>query len=167
MAENNPNNDDNNYSINGINIRRVPRLPYPALIEISQLSRSRINPNVYNPRENRRHYRMNSYAKFYCIDCNNEWSSNKVTVELWWAKGKWEFDVRMYGQQCKHCNGEFLRPQLTNLRKIKNICVRILTNTYFNRGRHVNINENTNRQFNDGHDEERCMKCIMIGRPCW
>ena len=159
-------NGNNNNYINGINIINVPRLPYRALNEISYQTGSRINPRVYNPRENRRHYGMNSYALFNCNRCGNKWSSNKVTVELWWDKGKWEFDVRMYGQKCKSCDGQFLIPHIVDLQTIKDKCVKVLTTTG-NNGESINTNKNTNRNFNDSHDQKRCQKCVMIGHPCW
>ena len=159
-------NGNNNNYINGINIINVPRLPYRALNEISYQTGSRINPRVYNPRENRRHYGMNSYALFNCNRCGNKWSSNKVTVELWWDKGKWEFDVRMYGQKCKSCDGQFLIPHIVDLQTIKDKCVKVLT-TNDNNGERINTNKNTNRNFNDSHDQKRCQKCIMIGHACW
>jgi len=168
MDDENGHNNDNNY-INGINILSVPRLRYDALVEISQLSGSRINARAYNPHLRTNHYKMNSHAKFKCFHCNNKWSSNKVTVELWWIKKKWEFDVRMYGQRCKRCNRHFMIPRISrpNLRRIINICVRKLTTRYNFNGGQENTNENTNTEFNDSHDQTRCMKCIMIGRPCW
>ena len=159
-------NGNNNNYINGINIRNVPRLPYRALNEISYHTGSRINPRVYNPHENRRNYRMNSYALFDCNSCGNNWSSNKVTVELWWDKGKWEFDVRMYGQKCKRCDGQFMIPHIVDLQTIKDKCVNILT-TNVNNSERINTNYNTNTNFNDSHDQKRCQKCIMIGNPCW
>ena len=158
-------NNNNNY-INGINIQTVPRLPYGALNEISYQTGSRINPRVYNPNENRRHYKINSYAIFNCNRCQNKWSSNKVTVELWWDKGKWEFDVRMYGQKCKSCNGQFMIPHIVDLQTIIDKCVRVLT-TNVNTSERINTNYNTNTNFNDSHDQKRCQKCIMIGHACW
>ena len=158
-------NNNNNY-INGINIQTVPRLPYGALNEISYQTGSRINPRVYNPNENRRHYKINSYAIFNCNRCQNKWSSNKVTVELWWDKGKWEFDVRMYGQKCKSCNGQFMIPHIVDLQTIIDKCVTVLT-TNVNTSERINTNYNTNTNFNDSHDQKRCQKCIMIGHACW
>ena len=160
------NGNNNNYYINGINIKTVPRLPHRALNEISYQTGSRINPRVYNPSENRRHYKINSYALFDCNRCGNKWSSNKVTVELWWDKGKWEFDVRMYGQKCKSCNGQFMTPHIVDLQTIKDKCVKVLTTNVNNSGR-INTNYNTNKNFNDSHDQKRCQKCIMIGHACW
>ncbi len=86
-------------------------------------------------------------------------------VELW----KKEFDVRMYGQMCKFCNRQFLSPRLSNytIRIIIDICVRILKNKYYNGNGKTNTNENTNREFNNSHDQSRCQKCVKLGHPCW
>ena len=159
--------------MNGNN--EIARLPNYALMEIRRRTRKNINPNVFDPNERGRHYRMNCYAIFNCNNyrnnkrCGNQWSSNKVTVELWWSYGKKEFDVRMYGQRCKFCNRQFLSPSLSyyTIRKIIRICVRILLNNYYNVNGNTNTNENTNREFNNSHDQRRCQKCIILGHPCW
>jgi len=146
----------------------VARFPYYALSEISRRTRKRINPRVFNPNDRGRHYIMNCHAIFNCR-CGNEWSSNKVTCELWWSYGKKEFDVRMYGQRCKYCNGQFMRPRLSTytIRTIIEICVRILRNIHGNGNGRTNTNENTNRRFNNAHEQRRCQKCIILGHPCW
>ena len=159
--------------MNGIN--EIARLPYYALMEIRRRTGKNINPRVFAPKEKGRHYRMNCYAIFNWNNyrnnykCGNEWSSNKVTVELWWSYGKKEFDVRMYGQRCKYCNRQFLSPSLSyyTIRKIIRICVRILLNNYYNVNGKTNTNENTKREFNNSHDQSRCQKCIILGHPCW
>mgnify|MGYP002626611712 CR=1 FL=1 len=143
----------------------VARLPYRFLYKISRRARSNINPAVYDPNENSRHFIINCHASFNCHICSNSWTSNRITVELWWKRGKNQFDVRMYGQQCKRCNGEFIAPYLNGVDNIIDTCVDVLTNRYM--GRRVNNNKNTNTQFNSSHDERRCQKCRMIGRPCW
>ena len=68
---------------------RVARLPNFALIEISRKSRKKINPRVFNRGS---HYRINCHARFNCnhYRCGNEWTSKKVTVELWWNYRKKE-----------------------------------------------------------------------------
>ncbi len=68
----------------------IARLPYFALSKIKRRTRKNINPRVFDPEEERRHYTMNCHAIFNCNNyrCGNEWSSNKVTVELWWSYGK-------------------------------------------------------------------------------
>ena len=87
-------NGNNNNYINGINIINVPRLPYRALNEISYQTGSRINPRVYNPRENRRHYGMNSYALFNCNRCGREDRSSffhetKCSCGGWYIRQFW------------------------------------------------------------------------------
>ena len=143
----------------------VARLPYKFLRIISRRARSSINPAVQDPNKNSRHFKINCHASFDCYTCSNFWTSNRITVELWWKRGKKQFDVRMYGQQCKRCNGEFIAPHLNGVDNIIDTCVEVLTNRY--RGRGINNNKNTNTQFNSSHDERRCQKCRMIGHPCW
>ncbi len=161
----------NNYNYNyynsdyGDRFPEVARLPYKYLKIISWRARSRINPAVYDPNENSRHFKINCHASFNCNRCSNYWTSNRITVELWWKRGKKQFDVRMYGQQCKRCNREFIAPYINNVDYIMKICVAVLTDNY--RGRGTNANKNTNTQFNSSHDEQRCQKCRMIGHPCW
>jgi hypothetical protein len=167
----NYNNYNNYYNYNyynsdyGDRFPEVARLPYKFLRIISRRARSSINPAVYEPNENSRHFKINCHASFDCYTCSNFWTSNRITVELWWKRGKKQFDVRMYGQQCKRCNGEFIAPYLNGVDNIIDTCVEVLTNRY--RGRGINNNKNTNTQFNSSHDERRCQKCRMIGHPCW
>jgi len=143
----------------------VARLPYGILDIISRETGCYINPAVYNPKEKKRHYKINCHASFNCSACNKEWTSNRITVELWWKNGKKEFDVRMYGQQCKKCNGEFMIPYISSFQNIIIICVEVLTTN--SKGKGANINKNTNTEFNSSHDEKRCQKCKMVGHPCW
>ena len=156
-----------NYSNNGYDpFPEIARLSYGFLNIISRSTRRRINPGVFDPDEKRRHFKINCHASFECHRCGNNWTSNQVTVELWWKKGKSEFDVRMYGQQCKRCNGEFIRPYISGVEEVIEICVDVLTNNYFE-GREYNANKNKNTEFNSSHDQKRCQKCQIIHRPCW
>ena len=143
----------------------IPRLPYRFLIKISRKARSTINPGVFDPNEKKRHFKINCHASFKCYKCRKIWTSNQVTVELWWKNGKKQFDVRMYGQQCKRCNGEFITPYISGVEYVIDICVRVLTNN--NRDREMNANKNTNTEFNSSHDQQRCQKCQIVHHPCW
>ena len=144
----------------------IARLSYGYLNTIRRRSRRSIDPGVFDPYEKRRHFKINCYASFNCYKCRNFWTSNQVTVELWWNNGKKQFDVRMYGQQCKRCNREFIRPYISGVENVIEICVKVLTNTY-NRSKELNANKNTNTQFNSSHDQKRCQKCQIIHGPCW
>ena len=143
----------------------VARLPYGILDIISRNTGSNINPAVYDPKEKTRHYKINCYASFNCNTCNKEWTSNRITVELWWKNRKKQFDVRMYGQQCKKCNGDFMIPYISSFANIIKVCIEVLTTN--SKGKGTNTNKNTNTEFNSSHDEQRCQKCRMIGGPCW
>ena len=156
------NRNKNDY---GDRFPEVARLPYKYLNIISRNSGSRINASAYSPNEKLRHYIINCHASFNCDTCKKVWTSNRITVELWWKKGKKQFDVRMYGQQCKRCNGKYLIPYISGVENVIEICVNVLT--YNKRGKGTNINENANSQLNSSHDEQRCQKCKMIGHPCW
>ena len=143
----------------------VARLPYKYLNIISRNSGSRINASAYDPNKNSRNYKINCHASFNCDTCKKTWTSNRITVELWWKKGKKQFDVRIYGQQCKKCNGKYIVPYISGVENIIEICVNVLI--YNERSRGTNTNKNTNIQFNSSHDQKRCQKCKMIGHPCW
>ena len=161
----------NNYYNNYYNYYdpypEVARLSYGLLIKISRRARKSINPYVFDPNEKRRHFKINCHASFECIKCGHNWTSNQVTVELWWKYGKKQFDVRMYGQQCKVCNNrEYNKPYISGVENVIDICVNVLTNRY-HRGKEMNANKNTNTQFNSSHDQERCQKCQIIHHPCW
>ena len=145
----------------------IARLPYSSLYKISRSSGSYINPGVFKPDEKRRHFKINCHASFNCYTCGKFWTSNQVTVELWWSSGKKQFDVRMYGQQCKRCNGEFMKPYINGIENVIRICLDILTKNNNNRRRETNANKNTNTEFNSSHDQQRCQKCKIINRPCW
>ena len=168
----NYNNYNNYYNYKHYNYNHVDpfpeiaRLSYELLNRISRSSGSRINPGVFDPNEKRRHFIINCHASFKCYRCGKVWTSNQVTVELWWKNRKKQFDVRMYGQQCKKCNREFIRPLISGVDKVIEICIKILTGSYDNR-RAFNANKNTNTQFNSSHDQKRCQKCQIIHRPCW
>ena len=154
-----------NYNY-GDHFPEIARLPYRFLNIISRRTGSHINPAVFDPNEKKRHFKINSHARFNCYNCGNNWTSNQVTVELWWKNGKRQFDVRMYGQKCKKCNGQFIRPYISAVENVIEIGVRILKG--YNYGhKEVNANRNTNTQFNSSHDQKRCQKCQMIHRPCW
>ena len=163
-------NNYNNYNYYNYDNRdrfpEIARLPYRYLISIREKSGKYINPGVFDPNENKRHYKMNCHASFKCSTCGKFWTSNQVTVELWWNNGKRQFDVRMYGQQCKRCNGVFMIPYIDGIENIVDICVTVLT-TDTSRGRGMNVNKNTNTEFNSSHDQQRCQKCQLIHRPCW
>ena len=134
----------------------VARLPKKILYIIKRNTGSIINPEIYNPNERTRHYIMNCHAHFECKNCSHKWTSNLTTVELWWEDVKRQFDVRMYGQQCKLCNGEFVRPFIPSFYKIIDICVKVLNNKKV--GKRSNINQNSNSRLNSPHDEKRCQK---------
>ena len=144
----------------------VARLPYKFSNIISRRSGSHINPGVYDANEKKRHFIINCHASFNCYICSNFWTSNLITVELWWKNRKKQFDVRMYGQQCKKCNGEFMRPYISGVENVIKMCVKVLLNKNI-KGRKANNNQNKNTQFNSSHDQQRCQKCTMIGGPCW
>ena len=160
------NNYNNNYYNYNDYFPEVARLSYGFLNQISRRTGRYINPAVFDPNEKRRHFRINCHAKFTCYNCGNIWTSNQVTVELWWSNGKRQFDVRIYGQQCKKCNGPYIRPFIHDVENITRICIDILTNKN-KRNKEANINRNTNTEFNSSHDQRRCQKCQIIGRPCW
>ena len=163
----NKNNNYNNYNHDYRDrFPEIARLSYGYLDTISRRSKRSINPGVFNPYEKIRHFKINCYASFNCYKCGNFWTSNQVTVELWWNKGKKEFDVRIYGQQCKRCNREFIRPYISGIENIIEKCVEILTHSY-NISKEFNANKNTNTQFNSSHDQKRCQKCQIINGPCW
>jgi hypothetical protein len=140
----------------------VARLPYRYLVYIRNRTHKRINPAVYDPYSEKRFYKINCHAKFYCYYCGNEWTSNKVSIELWWNTNRTEFDVRMYGQKCKYCNSNFMRPYIINndIYHILNIFIRVLTS--YNYGTRNNINRNINK-VNSSHKRDKCQKCIMFG----
>ena len=144
----------------------VARLPYKYLIYISNMSHKRINPGVYDPQNRHGFFKINSYANFYCSNCFNEWTSNIVTIELWWNKGKKEFDVRMYGQKCKHCVRDFKKPNyIYNIYTIADRFIEVLTTNYYIRN---NINFNyTLHEVNSSHEIENCQKCEMLGHACY
>ena len=144
---------------------KVARLPNKYLRIISQESGSYINPGVYDPNKGNGFSKINCHASFDCHRCGNMWTSNKVTVELWWKNGKRIFDVRMYGQKCKRCNGDYIRPFISGIEDVVNKCIKILISP--SKKREMNANKNTNRNFNNSHDQQRCQKCQMIGGPCW
>ena len=144
---------------------QVSRFPYKLLIYISNQTNKRINPGVYKPKRKKRFFIINCYAKFYC-SCLKEWTSNLVTVELWWNKRKTEFDVRMYGQKCKDCNSYYLRPQIiSDMNEICDKFIEVLT-TINNYGIKKNYNSNSNKS-NSSHEKEKCQKCEMFGHPCY
>ena len=95
-----------------------------------------------------------------------KWTSNQVTAELWWKDGKRKFDVRIYGQQCKRCNGQFIKPYISSVENVIEMCVKVLVSNNVRR-KEMNANKNTNTEFNSSHDQRRCQKCQMIHRPCW
>jgi hypothetical protein len=144
----------------------VPRLSYKFLNIIRRRTRSYINPAVFDPYEKRRHFKINCHARFECYGCGNIWTSNQVTAELWWKNRKKQFDVRIYGQQCKRCNGQFIKPYISGVENVIEICVNILVSNN-DRRKEMNANKNTNTEFNSSHDQRRCQKCQMIHRPCW
>ena len=158
-------NSNNNNYVN--HFPEVARLPYKYLNIISRYSGSSINASAYSPNEKLRHYIINCHASFNCKKCKKIWTSNLITVELCWKKGKKQFDVRMYGQQCKKCNGKYIRPYISGIEDIIEICVKVLNFDKRDKGTNTNINKNANKQFNSSHDEQRCQKCKMIGQPCW
>ena len=141
----------------------VARLPYSYLIYISNETQLRINPAVFYPYSNNRYYKVNCHAKFRC-SCQNKWTSNKVIIELWWKwkKGKKEFDVRMYGQQCKYCNSNFKKPYVTynNIYIILDKFIEVLLSNNNERSRNYNNNFN---KVNSAHKKDKCQKCIMFG----
>ena len=127
---------------------KIARLEYEFLNIISRRTGSYINAGVFNPDEKRRHFKTNCHAKFRCNKCGNQWTSNLVTAELWWKNGKKQFDVRIYGQQCKKCNGAFIRPKkISAVENIIEIFVKILT-TYDNRCGKRNMNKYRKRNKN-------------------
>ena len=163
----NHNDYKNYYNYNyGDHFPEIARLPYRFLNEISRRTGSYINPDAFDLNEKARHFKINCHASFKCYKCRKIWTSNQVTVELWWKNGKKKFDVRMYGQKCKNCNGQFIRPYISAVENVIEICVKIL-NDNNNRHKEVNANRNTNTHFNSSHDQKRCQKCQLIHRPCW
>ena len=143
----------------------VARLSDEYLYIISQNTGSRINPGAYNPNKGKGCFIINCYATFECGDCRKSWTSNQVTVELWFKNGKKQFDVRMYGQQCKKCDGEYIKPFIIGLRQVIETCIYVLTHPS-EKGK-SNTNKNSNTNFNSAHDEQRCQKCRIVGHPCW
>ena len=75
-------NDHRNY------YPEVSRLPYSYLIYISNTAHKRINPGVYEPDRNFGYYCINCYAKFKCLKCSKNWTSNLGKIELWWKYRK-------------------------------------------------------------------------------
>ena len=145
----------------------IARLSYGLLIKISRRTRRSINPGVFDPNEKRRHFKINCHASFECNKCRNFWTSNQVTVELWWKNRKTQFDVRLYGQQCKRCNyREYNIPYISGVENVIDICVNVLTTNHHS-SKEMNVNKNTNTQFNSSHDQERCQKCQIVHHPCW
>ena len=144
----------------------VARLPYKFLNKISRRARSRINPGVFDPNEKGRHFKINCHSRFECYRCGNNWTSNQVTAELWWKDGKRKFDVRIYGHQCKRCNGQFIKPYISGVENVIEMCVKVLVSNNVRR-KEMNANKNTNTEFNSSHDQRRCQKCQLIHRPCW
>ena len=157
-----------NYNYNYYdNFPDIARLSYGLLNKISRRTRKSINPGVFDPNEKRRHFKINCHASFECHKCRNIWTSNQVTVELWWNFTKTEFDVRLYGQQCKRCNyREYNIPYISGVEYVIDICVKVLTNNY-HRDKKMNANKNTNTEFNSSHDQRRCQKCQILHHPCW
>ena len=155
--------DRRNYRNNNDNHPEVARLPYRYLTIISNNTGSRINPRAYVPENNRGYYKINAYAGFQCPNCGNSWTSNKVTVELWMKNKKWEFDVRMYGQSCKKCNGDYAVPFLYGISDIIDRCIYVLLNP--GEGGSGDVNKNMNKS-NSSHDESRCQIYHMTGKNC-
>ena len=87
----------NNYVSYYDSYPEVARLSDEYLYIISQNTGSHINPSAYNPDQRNGCFKINCYATFECLDCGNKWTSNQVTVELWFKNRKTQFDVRMYG----------------------------------------------------------------------
>ena len=143
----------------------VSRLPNKYLYYIRNRSHKIINPRVFDLKRKKGCFKMNCYAQFYCSKCSNEWTSNLVTIELWWNKDKTEFDVRVYGQKCKRCVLDFIPPNyIYNINNIIKKCIDVLTNNYYKKKK--NFNEKFNK-VNSKHDQEKCQKCQIIGHPCW
>ena len=161
-------NYNNNYNYYGSNYDPHPdvaRLSDKYLHIISQYSGSRINPGAYDPDKGKGCFKINCYATFECGVCGNIWTSNQVVVELWFKNGKTQFDVRVYGQQCKKCDDEYIKPYILGLREVIEKCKYILTHNP--EGGRANANKNSNTYFNNAHDQQRCQKCRMEGHPCW
>ena len=147
------------------NLFYVARLPYRFLNYIRIRTHKRINPNVYSANRKNGFFKINCYAQFYCSNCSKEWTSNLVTMELWWNEGKTEFDVRIYGQKCKRCILNFIPPNyIYNINNIIKKCIEVLSNTYYKKKK--NFNEKFNK-VNSQHDQKKCQKCQLSGLPCW
>ena len=161
----------NNYNYNYYNsdsrdlFPEIARLEYKYLYIISNNTGYRINPSVYNPNNKKGFFKINSYASFDCYKCGKIWTSNRVTIELWFNKRKRIFDVRLYGQQCKRCNKEFIKPFIYGIEEVIDICIQVLTSPY--KRTKDNTNRYFNRELNSSHDQQRCQKCKMLGHPCW
>ena len=146
----------------------IARLPYGYLIYISNQTNLRINPGVFDLEKTNEFFKINCHAKFRCSICHKIWTSNKVTIELWWGwiRNKKEFDVRMYGQKCKYCNKKFMKPYVVYddiCRIIDKFIDVLITNNY---ERRKNYNKNINK-VNSSHKKEKCQKCIILGYPCF
>ena len=72
--------------------------------------------------------------------------------------------MRIYGQKCKKCNGQFIKPNISGVENVIEMCVNVLVTNVRKKG--MNANKNTNKEFNSSHDQQRCQKCQMIHRPC-
>ena len=147
------------------NLFYVARLPYRFLNYIRIRTHKRIKSIVHSVNIKNGFFKINCYAQFYCSNCSKEWTSNLVTMELWWNEGKTEFDVRIYGQKCKRCILNFISPYyIYNIYNIIHKFIEILTNNYYNQ-RKKNYNEKYNR-VNNKHYQDKCQKCQIIHHPC-